>query len=59
MLPGSVTIPAGARQVRITVTPVDDAVKEGPETVVVTFAANAAYTLGGATSATVTITSNE
>jgi Calx-beta domain-containing protein len=57
-LPGRVTIPAGTREGRITVTPVDDAVTEGPETVVVRLAANAAYTLRGETSATVTITGN-
>ncbi len=58
-LPGSVTIPARARQVHITLKPINDVVKEGPETVVVTLTANGAYTLGGTTSATVTITSNE
>jgi hypothetical protein len=54
-----VTIPARARQVHFTLKPINDVVKEGPETVVVTLAANGAYTLGGTTSATVTITSNE
>jgi glucose/arabinose dehydrogenase len=58
-LPGSVTIPAGARQADVIVTPIDDGAHEGPETVVVNLVANAGYRLGGTTSATVTIISAE
>jgi glucose/arabinose dehydrogenase len=58
-LSGSVLIAAGARQAGITIMPVNDTTPEGLETVVVTLAANAAYTRGAARSATVTITSNE
>jgi hypothetical protein len=58
-LPGSVQIPAGATSATITVTPIDDTAVEPAETVVVTLGANAAYTLGAAASATVTIQSND
>jgi len=51
----SATIPAGAAIVLITVTPINDSIDENDETVVVTLAANAAYTLGNPSSATVTI----
>jgi glucose/arabinose dehydrogenase len=59
LLPVSVTIPAGARSVSITVTPIDDGGVEGIETVVLTLAPRATYTLGSARSATVTITSDD
>jgi CSLREA domain-containing protein len=54
-LSGSVVIPDGAATATITVTPVLDDAVEGPETVVVTLLADAAYPLGVPTSATVTI----
>jgi hypothetical protein len=55
-LPGTVVIPAGSSSTIITVTPNDDALTEGNETVVVTLAADAAlYTIGTPGSATVTI----
>ena len=56
---GSVTIPAGAASVDITVTPVDDALVEGAETVVRTVNPNANYVVGNPNSATVTIADNE
>src|SRR5439155_21217088 len=58
-LSGAVTIPAGAASATVTVTPVDDALVEGSETVVLSVAANAAYAVGSPASATVTITDND
>jgi hypothetical protein len=58
-LSGQVVIPAGSATATVTVTPIDDAVMEGPETVVVRLATNASYTVGTPSSATVTIGSNE
>lgn len=55
----SVTIPAGAASATITVTPKNDDVVELPETVVVALSASAAYTVGGGSSATVTINSED
>jgi Calx-beta domain/Bacterial TSP3 repeat len=54
-LGGSAVFPAGASSVAITITPLDDNVSEGNETVVLTLNANSAYTLGSSSSATVTI----
>jgi hypothetical protein len=59
LLPGSVTIPAGEVMAPITVTPINDALVEAAETVVLTLAARPTYTVGPASSATVSITSNE
>jgi hypothetical protein len=58
-LAGSVQVPAGAATATVTVTPIDDVVVEPAETVVATLSANAAYTVGAATGATVTIQSND
>ena len=58
-LTGSVTIPANATTAPITITPVDDAVPECSETVILTLSANAAYTVGSPSSATVTILDND
>ncbi|MFL6255973.1 MAG: Ig-like domain-containing protein, partial [Pyrinomonadaceae bacterium] len=56
----SVTIPVGATSQTVTITPVDDAVVEnGGETVVLTLTANAAYTVGTPSSATVNIADND
>ncbi|MCS6969750.1 MAG: hypothetical protein NZ552_01865, partial [Planctomycetes bacterium] len=55
----SVTIPAGEAQVTLTVTPLEDTEFEGAETVVVSIAASAAYTVGSPSSATVTIADND
>lgn len=56
----SVTIPAGAISHTVTVTPMDDAVVEqGGETVVLTLAANSAYTVGTPASAVVQIADND
>jgi len=58
-LTGSVTIPAEQASATIVVTPIDDTLVEGDETVIVTLAANAAYTIGTSGSATVTIQSDD
>ena len=58
-LPGSVTIANGATSATITVTPIDDAVAECPETVVVTLSANPNYVVGTSSNATVTIADND
>lgn len=53
------TIPAGATAATITITPLNDALVELNETVVLTLSPNAAYTVGSSSSATVTIVSDE
>ncbi|MCS6969749.1 MAG: hypothetical protein NZ552_01860, partial [Planctomycetes bacterium] len=55
----SVTIPAGEAQLTLTVTPLEDTEFEGVETVVVSIAASAAYTVGSPSTATVTIADND
>ena len=57
-LPQSVTIPSRSSTVTIIVTPIDDSIGEGNETVVATLAADAAYTICAPSSAIVTITDN-
>lgn len=61
MLSGFVTIPAGAKSAVIHVDPVDDAIAEVPETLVVTLAESSDYRLGKSAeqTATVTIADNE
>lgn len=60
-LSGSVTIPAGSGSAALALTPIDDTVYEGttPETVVLTLAADTAYTVGSPSSATVSIADND
>ena len=58
-LAGSMQIPAGAATATVTVTPVNDTAVEPNETVVATLGANAAYTVGAAAVATVTIQSDD
>ncbi len=55
----SVTIPAGSASVTRTVTPIDDTTVESNETVILTLATNAAYTVGIPSSATVAIADND
>ena len=57
--PLSLTIPTGASSRNLLVTPINDALIEAPEPVVLTLAAQAAYTVGSPSTATVTITSDE
>jgi len=58
-LPGSATIPAGARSVRIRVIPIDDTAVEPPETVILTLQSDPGYAIGGVGSAAVTILDND
>ena len=58
-LSGSVMINAGQSSATITVTPIDDSSVEGNETVIVTLSANANYTVGVPSSATVIIGDND
>ena len=58
-LPGSVVIPEGAFEITIPIDPVDDALIESLETVVVTVAPDGAYTPGSPSSALVTIASDD
>jgi hypothetical protein len=58
-LPTTVVIPAGSLTKDVVVTPLDDTVVEGNETVVLTLGSSAAYRIGPAGKATVTIVSNE
>ncbi|HEV8307572.1 MAG TPA: S8 family serine peptidase [Methylomirabilota bacterium] len=58
-LSGSVTIPAGSATATIAVVPVDDALIEADETVIVTLAVDAAYIVGKPGSATVTVASDD
>lgn len=54
-----VTIPAGESSAVVTITPIDDAIYEGPETVVLTLVQGTGYALGKPRSATITIVDNE
>jgi hypothetical protein len=58
-IPATFTIPAGAASQVIPVTPIDDALVEGDETVTVALTTNTGYTLGSPASATVTIADND
>jgi hypothetical protein len=58
-LPGSVVIPAGSTTQNILVTPINDTVMEGKETVIATLTPNSAYTVGSPSKAKVTIVSEE
>lgn len=58
-LPNFVIIPSGAAQTTLTVTPVDELMLEGDETVIVTLTNTAAYVVGSPASATVTILDND
>ncbi len=58
-LGGTATIAAGQAFVDITVTPVDDNLVEGNETITLTLTDTAAYDLGATTTATVTIADND
>ncbi len=58
-LPGTVTIPAGAASATILLTPRNDTLTEGDETVVVFVADSATYNVGWPNSGTVTILDDE
>jgi RHS repeat-associated protein len=56
---GSITVPAGATAATITVTPIDDQIHEGDETVVLTLSAPIGATLGAPASHTLTVVDND
>ena len=58
-LSGSVVIAAGSASATITVTPIQDTVVEGNETVTVTLSSSASYTAGSPSTATVTIADDD
>jgi len=58
-LTSSVLIPVGQSSATVTVTPINDGAPESAETVILTIAANALYTVGSPSAATVTITDND
>ncbi|MCI0455949.1 MAG: S8 family serine peptidase [Gemmataceae bacterium] len=55
----SVTIPIGAPSATVTINPIDDALSEGIETVVLTLSANSSYVVGTPGAATVNIADND
>src|SRR5262249_46010449 len=59
LIPGSVTIPAGPSSATVTVTPIDDTLAEGSETVVLTLTAGSTYSVGSPGTATVVIADND
>jgi PKD repeat protein len=58
-LPASVIIAAGTSSATVTVSPIDDTLVEGDETVVLTVSPDAAYTIGSPANATVTLHDND
>ncbi len=58
-LAGSVVIPANLVSATVTVTPLQDTIDENPETVTVTLSSDSLYTVGSASSATVTISDDD
>ena len=58
-IPSTVTIPAGQASTTVTITPIDDLLVEGNETVILSLTDTSTYDLGVQNSATVIITDNE
>ena len=58
-LPLTLTIPAGATSVTLLISPIDDALVEGSETVSVGLAPGAGYELGSTVAGTITIADND
>jgi hypothetical protein len=58
-LTGSLTIPAGVASVTINVTPVDDALVEGTETLTISLSSSLAYLPGTPSAATLTLLDND
>jgi len=58
-IPTTVTIPNGSTSVIVTVSPVDDALVESTETVVLTLASSSGYTISSPSTATVSILDND
>jgi uncharacterized protein YjiK len=58
-LTGSQVIPAGAASVDVTITPVDDAIAEGTETLTLTLSDTGSYDVGSSATATISILDND
>ncbi|MFN9176610.1 MAG: Calx-beta domain-containing protein, partial [Synechocystis sp.] len=58
-LTGTVSFAAGSATALVNITPIDDTLAEGNETVILTLAAGTGYTVGTANTGTVTIADNE
>ncbi|WP_147071152.1 Calx-beta domain-containing protein, partial [Microcystis aeruginosa] len=58
-LTGTVSFAAGSATALVTITPIDDTLAEGNETVIVTLAEGIGYSIGTTNTATVTIAENE
>ncbi|NCS04263.1 MAG: hypothetical protein GPJ06_20190, partial [Microcystis aeruginosa G13-11] len=58
-LTGTVSFAAGSATALVNITPIDDTLPEGNETVILTLAAGTGYTVGTANTGTVTIADNE
>lgn len=58
-IPATATIAAGATTATVSVSPIDDALVEGTETITLTLADAARYNLGAATAATINLTDND
>lgn len=58
-IPAMVTIPAGASSAAVVVTPIDDMIVEGDETVLLTLVAKRGYELGSVRTASATIVDND
>jgi hypothetical protein len=58
-LSGNVVIAAGSSSGTVVITPINDTLVEGNETVILTLGANAAYTVGSPSNATITIIDND
>jgi hypothetical protein len=58
-LAASVTIAANSASTAVTVTPINDALQESPETVMVTIGSGTGFTIGSPTTATVSIVDDE
>ncbi len=58
-LTGTVTIPAGALSATVAVSPRNDKIREGDETVILTIAPRSTYVVGSPGNATVIITDND
>ncbi len=59
VLPTSVTFPDGVATASFTVTPADDSLVEGAETVILSIASGSSYSIGVNSSATITIADND
>jgi subtilisin family serine protease len=55
----SITFLAGSNNASLTINPVDDTLIEGPETLILTLASSPNYTIGAASTATITIADND